>query len=146
MVSYLKTNSVSFRFLCLSIALTATGCGKEPASPEKHSATRSPSPIGEQSSYEVQTTIPTTIQIPVVPPAAPSDTAKEFRSQPKGDQFLLAATASSHVLAPLPTSAISNAQSLEEVSELIRRQVQERPDIAVGTNPFTSFLTTPRKP
>ena len=146
MVSYLKTNSVFFRFLCLSIALTATGCGKEPASPEKHSVTRSPSPTGDQSNYEVQATIPTTIQIPVVPSAAPSDTEKEFRPQPKGDPFLLAATASSHVLAPLPTSAISNAQSLEEVSELIRRQGQERPNIAAGTNPFTSFLTTPRKP
>ena len=146
MVSYLKTNSVFFRFLCLSIALTATGCSKEPASPEKHSATRSPPLIGDQFNYEVQTTIPTTIQIPVVPPAAPSDTEKEFRPQPKGDPFLLAATASSYVLAPLPTSAISSAQSLEEVSELIRRQVRERPDIAAGTNPFTSFLTTPRKP
>lgn len=146
MVSYLKTNSASFGFLCLSIALAATGCGKEPASPEKHSATRSPPSIGDQFNYEVQTTIPTTIQIPVVPPAAPSDTEKEFLPQPKGDPFLLAATASSYVLAPLPTSAISSAQSLEEVSELIRRQVRERPDIAAGTNPFTSFLTTPRKP
>ena len=146
MVSYFRTNSVFFRFLCLSIALTATGCSKEPASPEKHSATRSPPPIGDQFNYEVQTTIPTTMQIPVVPPAAPSDTEKQFRPLPKGDPFLLAATASSYVLAPLPTSAISSAQSLEEVSELIRRQVRERPDIAAGTNPFTSFLTTPRKP
>lgn len=146
MVYHLKVSSVFFGILCLSIALTATGCGKQSASPEKHSATRSPPPVGDQSNYEVQTTIPTTIQIPVVPPAAPSDTEKEFRPQPKGDPFLLAATASSHVLAPLPTSAISSAQSLEEVSELIRRQVRERPDVAAGTNPFTSFLTTPRKP
>ena len=132
--------------VCLSIALAATGCGKEPASPEKHSATRSPPPIGDQFNSEVQTTIPTTMQIPVVPPAAPSDTEKEFRPQPKGDPFLLAATASSNVLAPLPTAAISSAQSFEEVSELIRRHAQERPAIAAGMNPFTSLSTTPRKP
>ena len=146
MVSHFDTNCVVFRFLCLSIALTATGCGKEPALPEKQSAARSPLPVGDQFNYEVRTPIPTTIQIPVVPPAAPSDTEKEFRPQPKGDPFLLAATASSHVLAPLPTSAISSAQSLEEVSELIRQQAQERPANAAGMNPFTSLSTTPGKP
>ena len=146
MVSYLRTNSVFFRFLCLSIALTATGCGREPASPEKHSASRLPPTIGDQSNFEVQATIPTTIQVPVMPPAALSDTEKEFRPQPKGDPFLLAATASSNVLTPLPTAAISSAQSLEEVSELIRQQAQERPANAAGMNPFTSLSTTPRKP
>ena len=146
MVSYSKTKSIFFRFLCLSIAVIATGCGKEPASPETHSVTRSPSPIGDQLNYEVQTKVQTTIQIPVVPPAAPSDTEKQFRPLPKSDPFLLAATASSHVLTPLPTAAISNAQSFEEVSELIRRQAQEQPAIAAGMNPFTSLSTTPRKP
>ena len=146
MVYYLQTKNVFFRFLCLSIVLAATGCGKESASPEKHSAALSPPPIGDQFNYEVQTTIPTTIQIPVVLLATLSDTEKEFRPPPKGDPFLLAATAFSAVLAPLPTSAISSAQSLEEVSELIRQQVRQQPDIAADTNPFASLSTTPRKP
>ena len=146
MLSYLKTKGVFFHCVCFSIALTATGCGKEPAPPEKHSAIRSPPPIGDQFNYEVQTTIPTTIQIPVVLLATLSDTEKEFRPPPKGDPFLLAATAFGYVLAPLPTSAISSAQSLEEVSELIRQQVRQQPDIAADTNPFASLSTTPRKP
>ena len=146
MCLHVKVNNVFFGFVCLSIALAVTGCDKGSASPETHRVTRSPFSVGDQFNHEVQATIPTTMQIPVVTPAAPSDIEKQFRPLPKGDPFLLAATASSHVLTPLPTSAISNAQSFEEVSELIRRQVRERPDIAAGTNPFTSFLTTPRKP
>ena len=143
---FLKVEGVFFGFLCLSIALTITGCDKEPASLDTHSVTRSPLPVGDQFNHEAQTTIPTPMQIPVVPPAAPSDTEKQFRPLPKGDPFLLAATASSNVLTPLPTAAISSAQSLEEVSELIRRQGQERPANAAGMNPFTSLSTTPRKP
>ena len=146
MVSHFDTNCVFFRFLCLGIVFSVTGCDKEPASPETHSVTRSPSPIGDQLNYEVQTKVPTTMQIPVVPPAAPSDTEKQFRPLPKGDPFLLAATASSNVLTPLPTAAISSAQSFEEVSELIRQQAQERPASSAGMNPFTSLSTTPRKP
>ena len=146
MVSYLKTKSIFFRFLCLSIAVIATGCDKEPASPETHNVTRSPLPVGDQFNHEAQTTIPTPMQIPVVTPAAPSDTEKQFRPLPKGDPFLLAATASSNVLTPLPTAAISSAQSLDEVSELIRQQAQERPANAAGMNPFTSLSTTPGKP
>lgn len=143
---YFKSSSVFFGFLCLSIALTVTGCGEEPAPPKKHGVTRSPSPIGDQFNHEVQTKILTTMQIPVVPPVAPSDTEKQFRPLPKGDPFLLAATASSYVLAPLPTSAISSARSLEEVSELIRRQVEEQPADGAGMNPFTPLSTTSRKP
>lgn len=142
----LEVSGVFFGFICLSTVLSVTGCDKGPASPAKHGVTRSLAPISDQFKYEVQTTIPTTMQIPVVPPAAPSDTEKQFRPLPKGDPFLFAATASSYVLAPLPTSAISSAQSFEEVSELIRQQVQERPANAAGMNPFTSLSTTPRKP
>ena len=141
-----KVSNVFFGFVCLSIALAVSGCDKGPASPETYSVTRSPLPVGDQFNHEVQATIPTTMQFPVVTPAAPSDIEKQFRPLPKGDPFLLAATASSHVLTPLPTSAISNAQSFEEVSELIRRQAQEQPAIAAGMNPFTSLSTTPRKP
>ena len=143
---HVKVSNVFFGFVCLSIALAVTGCDKEPASPATHNVTRSPLPVGDQFNHEVQATIPTTMQIPVVTPAAPSDIEKQFRPLPKGDPFLLAATASSHVLTPLPTAAISNAQSFEEVSELIRRQAQEQPAIAAGMNPFTSLSTTPRKP
>ena len=146
MGSFLKLRGIFFGFLCLGIALAVTGCDKEPASPETHSVARSPSPSGDQFNYEVQTKVPTTMQIPAVPPAAPSDTEKQFSPLPQGDPFLLAAAASSNVLTPMPTAAISNAQSFEEVSELIRRQAQEQPAIAAGMNPFTSLSTTPRKP
>ena len=146
MCLHVKVNNVFFGFVCLSIALAVTGCDKEPASPATHNVTRSPLPVGDQFNHEVKATILTTMQIPVVTPAAPSDIEKQFRPLPKGDPFLLAATASSHVLTPLPTAAISNAQSFEEVSELIRRQAQEQPAIAAGMNPFTSLSTTPRKP
>ena len=146
MCFHVKVSNVFFGFVCLSIALAVNGCDKEPASPETHNVTRSPLPVGDQFNHEAQTTIPTPMQIPVIPPAAPSDIEKQFRPLPKSDPFLLAATASSHVLTPLPTSAISSAQSLEEVSELIRRQAQEQPAIAAGMNPFTLLSTTPRKP
>lgn len=141
-----KLNKAFLAFVCFTFSLIATGCGKESASPEKLIAARSPSPASDQLNYQVQTATPTSLQSPASPPAAPSDTENQYRLPTKGDPFLLAATASGSVLAPVPSSALSSAKSLEEASELIRRQAQEPPAIAVGMNPFTLFSTTQRNP